>query len=130
MLRKPFHPSKGDRETSCPSTRRATNMMQQMPCCSCRHCLQVRVSLLPKRKHFDESIANEKDELQQELDSMTTTTTSQGFGFNPNKFDQSALPVPLFTGLVIMGFSLYMTGYFLYVGLYGFPANDTFPRPF
>eukprot|EP00544_Gedaniella_sp_CCMP2646_P000978 CAMPEP_0202508460 /NCGR_PEP_ID=MMETSP1361-20130828/52262_1 /ASSEMBLY_ACC=CAM_ASM_000849 /TAXON_ID=210615 /ORGANISM="Staurosira complex sp., Strain CCMP2646" /LENGTH=109 /DNA_ID=CAMNT_0049142633 /DNA_START=111 /DNA_END=440 /DNA_ORIENTATION=- len=83
-----------------------------------------------EKESLDEFLAKEKEELQQESDMLTKTPPQQGFGFNPNNFDRSALPVPLFTGLVIMGLSLYMTGYFLYVGLNGFPENDTFPRPF
>jgi hypothetical protein len=74
-------------------------------------------------------ISTEADDFQRELNTMASNN-QETFGFNPDNFDKSALPVPLFTGLVIMAFSLYMTGYFLYVGINGFPENDTFPRPF
>lgn len=75
-------------------------------------------------------LSEEEEKLQRELDSMMNPTKQESFGFNAENFDQSALPVPLFTGLLIMVFSLYMTGYFLYVGINGFPGDDTFPRPF
>lgn len=73
---------------------------------------------------------SEEEKIQNELDSMMNNDKRESFGFNPDRFDQDALPVPLFTGLVIMAFSLYMIGYFLYVGLNGFPEDDTFPPPF
>jgi hypothetical protein len=40
-----------------------------------------------------------------------------------NDRDDMALPVPLFTGIVILLGSLYVTAYGIYVGLYGFPAD-------
>jgi hypothetical protein len=40
-----------------------------------------------------------------------------------NDKDDMALPVPLFTGIVILLGSLYVTAYGIYVGLYGFPAD-------
>lgn len=44
-------------------------------------------------------------------------------GFTPENFDQSKLPVPLFTSILILFGSLYLTAYGFYVGLYGLPDN-------
>lgn len=80
----------------------------------------------------DKALSEEQEEekLQMELDFMTNGKKHDSFGFRPEDFDQSKLPVPLFTGLVVMGFSIYTIVYFLWVGLNGFPEDDTFPRPF
>jgi len=87
-----------------------------------------------ENKESDDLVNNELSEeerLQRDLDlMMNPESKTETFGFNADNFDQTKLPVPLFTGLVVMAFSLYMIGYFLYVGLNGFPEDDTLPRPF
>lgn len=51
-----------------------------------------------------------------------------------SNFDDSALPVPLFTAVIILLGSLYVTGYGLYVGINGFPTEgvdgNLYPRIF
>ena len=85
-----------------------------------------------ENKETEEAVngLSEEERLQRELDNMLSPPEQESFGFNPDNFDESKLPIPLFTGLVVMAFSLYMTGYFLYVGLNGFPEDDMFPPPF
>lgn len=91
----------------------------------------LSIQLAATEKEETEKVISEEEKLQMELNAMMNPEGKQeSFGFNPDNFDQSKLPVPLFTGLIVMAFSLYMTGYFLYVGLHGFPEDDTFPRPF
>lgn len=116
-------------KSSSRTTRRRQHAAYVLSISSC-HTRSTRL-FATEKEALDDFLVKEKEELQQELDMMLTKTPpKRGLGFNPDNFDQSALPVPLFTGLVIMGLSLYMTCYFLYAGLYGFPENDTFPRPF
>lgn len=60
------------------------------------------------------------------------TADTDLLGFTPSNFDDSQIPIPAFTAVLILLGSLYVTGYGFYVGLRGFPADDTggLPRIF
>ena len=53
-----------------------------------------------------------------------------GGGFDAEAFDESKLPLPLFSSVVIFVVSTYLTGYMFYVGIMGFPENEAVPRIF
>jgi len=66
---------------------------------------------------------SEAERLQMELNA-TTLGDETWLGFTPNNFDSKQLPIPLFTSILVLLFSLYTTFYGIYVGIYGFSAAD------
>jgi hypothetical protein len=88
--------------------------------------------------------AEDKEEqklLQMEIDSMMNPQQAKpensnslfGGGFDAEVFDESKLPLPLFSSIVIFVVSTYLTGCMFYVGIVGFPAaenNEMVPRIF
>lgn len=66
---------------------------------------------------------------QKDLDTLVEEDASP-FGFTLSNFDESQIPIPLFTaGLILLG-SLYVTGYGFYVGINGFPDDNALPSIF
>jgi hypothetical protein len=77
--------------------------------------------------------------MQSSSDNVTTTSSSLDDDVMLSNIlmemgtsgQQQSLPVPVFTGILILMGSLYVTLYGIYVGLYGFPDNDSpLPRIF
>jgi hypothetical protein len=78
---------------------------------------------------IDDELRSNDTILQEEGIEQAATETI--FGFTPSNFDQSKIPVPLWTGLVVFAFSMYVTFYGFYVGIMGFPPDDSpLPRIF
>jgi len=77
------------------------------------------------------STLSEDERLQMEVNATMMGDLSY-MGFTPNNFDSEQLPIPLFTAILVLLFSLYATFYGIYVGLNGFPAVDEsgLPRVF
>jgi len=77
------------------------------------------------------STLSEDERLQMEFNA-TMMGDSSYMGFTPNNFDSEQLPIPLFTAILVLLFSLYATFYGIYVGLNGFPVADEsgLPRVF
>jgi len=80
-----------------------------------------------EEKEDKEFVFSEEELLQQQLEMMMFDITG-----NPNAAanddDYEALnviPIPRFTAAVVLMGSLYVTGYGFYVGLMGFPDNDS-----
>jgi len=74
-------------------------------------------------------LLSEEDKLQMQLNA--TMEDPSYLGFTPSNFDSTALPIPLFTSIIVLFFSLYATFYGIYVGLNGFPAEESsLPRIF
>ena len=57
------------------------------------------------------------------VNSLLSSTDSSDYMF-------ASSPIPMFTGLIILFLSLYVTGYMFWVGFFGFPPDDTLPRVF
>ena len=67
---------------------------------------------------------SEAERLQMELNAAGLGDETPWLSFTPNNFDSKQLPIPLFTSIVVLLFSLYTTFYGFYVGIYGFSAAD------
>jgi hypothetical protein len=76
-----------------------------------------------------QNVADDDDDDDEELSNfliqLKTNSPSTTF------IDDMVVPIPKFTAILILLGSVYVTGYGLYVGLYGFPSDDSiFPRIF
>jgi hypothetical protein len=71
--------------------------------------------------------------LQMKIESMMnppqplSTPSSAGLF---DAFDESKLPLPLFSSIVIFVVTTFLTGYMFYIGIMGFPENEVVPRIF
>jgi hypothetical protein len=79
----------------------------------------------------------EQEKLQMEIDAMMNPPQSSASnanalfgGFDADAFDESKLPLPLFSSLVIFVVTTYLTGYMFYIGIMGFPEKEIVPRIF
>jgi hypothetical protein len=75
---------------------------------------------------------SEEEKLQMKLNTLVEDDDPSMIGwFTPSNFDDSKLPIPVFTSVLVLLGSLYFIFYGIYVGLYGFPGEDVgLPRPF
>jgi hypothetical protein len=78
------------------------------------------VALSDRKDANDEAIEAEK--LQAELNKLTEDLPMFA-SFDANNMDQSAIPVPLFTAIIIAIGSLYWTYYLFDIGINGFPTQ-------
>ena len=67
-------------------------------------------------------VLTEDEKMQMKLNA--TVADPSYLGFNPSNFDSTQLPIPLFTSVFVLLFSLYASFYMIYVGLNGFQAAD------
>ena len=113
-------------------------------------CFTPRYSLLWTRRLLAESsndetnaetasaeALTEREQLQQELNAMMNPKDKKDrdpnawiAGFDEDDFDESKLPLPLFSSVVIFVLTTIVTGYMFWVGIFGFPENEVIPRPF
>jgi hypothetical protein len=96
--------------------------------------------LLLSMRNKDEKSAEEKSEadmsedllekrLHLDLNAMVEDESNL-LGFTPSNFDNSQIPIPVFTAVLILLGSLYVTGYGFYVGINGFPVDSGLPPIF
>lgn len=84
--------------------------------------------------HQEDALTDET-QIQREIESMVNQpcTTNLDVGekrFDPERMDANMLPIPMFTGIVVLFFSLYVTGYMFYVGINGFSVDNPLPGVF
>ena len=86
--------------------------------------IQVQLSDGPKEE--DQEDEKSPEQLQMELDAMVK---QPGYFecFEPDNLDESQLPIPLFTGLVVFIGSIAFTVYTYYIGIMGFPDDTLTP---
>jgi len=82
-----------------------------------------------------EDILSPEERTQFEIENMVNQpcTTNLDVGqktFDADRMDSSLMPIPMFTGLVVLLISIYVTGYMFYVGINGFPEDSSLPRVF
>lgn len=74
----------------------------------------------------DEATSDERAEaerLQSEINNIIAETPMFG-SFDTENFDESALPIPTFTALIVTIVSLGWTYYLFDIGINGFPTTD------
>jgi hypothetical protein len=67
-------------------------------------------------------LLTEEQTVQMQLNA--TVADPSYLGFSPSNFDSTQLPIPLFTSVFVLLFSLYASFYMVFVGLNGFQAAD------
>uniref|UniRef100_A0A7R9WN72 Uncharacterized protein n=1 Tax=Craspedostauros australis TaxID=1486917 RepID=A0A7R9WN72_9STRA len=71
------------------------------------------------------------DDLQDALNELMQPPTDgdapMWAGFDSDRIDETALPIPLFTSMVILLGTTYLTVYLLYYGIVGLSAEDQLP---
>jgi hypothetical protein len=80
----------------------------------------------------DDTTDEEAQKFQTELDAfLRPPPESNTFGsFNSDNFDESKIPIPLFTAVIFFLGSTYVTFYMLYYGIVGFNPEDGPPPLF
>jgi hypothetical protein len=69
-----------------------------------------------------EQLGDSPEDLQRELDSLTMDKEPKMIGgvYDPEAFDQSQIPIPMFTAIVIFLGSMSLTGYMFWMGINGY----------
>ena len=75
---------------------------------------------------FDDEYEQKRRQIQNELDAMVEPPKMFST-FNPDNFDESKIPIPLFTAMIVFLGSLYVTISMFYYGINGFPDDPVVP---